>query len=347
MTRTTKAETEILNMAQKAAAELIGLDIDVLQREMQVDRGERTIYIDALLVIDNVKYQAEIKRWTQHIPTGALIEQIAQLENGILIADYVNPNIAERLRDANVQFLDTAANAFIKQPGLHIQIKGNRPTGDAIAGPRKVARAFTTAGLKVTYALLRQPERVELPYREIAGIAGVTLGTVGKAMDDLKEQGYMVQRRKKRVLIRRAELFQKWVERYPATLRDKVMLGKFNATDMYWWKETDLRDLGGCWGGEIAATHYTRYLKPQVVTVYLPREALNKLITTAHLTRTRTAQEIATVIVYEKTWLGDGDEGYTDPMMTYADLMATHDARNLETARRLYDERIAQHLGEA
>jgi hypothetical protein len=119
----------------------------------------------------------------------ALIQRIDQFDNGILIADYVNPNIAEGLRGAKVQFLDTAGNAFIKQPGLHIQIKGNRPTGKAVAGPRKVARAFTTAGLKVTLALLQQPEIVDMPYRKIAELTGVTLGTVGKAMEDLKEQG--------------------------------------------------------------------------------------------------------------------------------------------------------------
>ena len=347
MKHRTKTETEILDLALAAAAREAGLDIVVVEREKKLDRGERTIYIDALLLIDGAKYQAEIKRWTQHVPIGALIDQTAQLDNGILIADYINPNIAERLRHANVQFLDTVGNTFIKQPGLHIQIKGNRPTKDAaIAGPRKVARAFTTAGLKVTYALLQQPERAELPYRQIAKIAGVTLGTVSKAIEDLKEQGYLVQRRKKRVLIRRAELFQKWIERYPATLRNKIKLGTFQAPEANWWKETNLENLGGCWGGEIAAMHYTEYLKPQIATVYLPRDALNKLIATAHLRKANTKKDTAIVEVYEKYWFDDGEEELADPILTYADLMATHDARNLETARRLYDERIARHLGE-
>lgn len=346
MKRDKKTETEILDLALAAAAREVDLEIVVLERERKAKRGERTIYIDALLLIDGTNYQAEIKRWTQHAPIGALIEQTAQLDNGILIADYINPNIAERLRHANVQFLDTAGNAFIKKPGLHIQIKGKRPIQDVIAGPRKVARAFTTAGLKVTYALLQQPERAELPYRQIAELVGVTLGTVGKAMENLKEQGYLVQRRKQRVLIRRAELFQKWIERYPATLRKKIKLGTFQATEANWWKETNLHNLGGCWGGEIAAMHYTQYLKPKIATVYLPRDALTKLIATARLMKANGKEKTATVEVYEKFWLNDGAEAHADPMLTYADLMATDDARNLETARRLYEERIARHLGE-
>ncbi len=342
-----KTKTEILDLALAAAAREAGLDVKVVAREKKEERGKRTIYVDALLVIDGVNYQAEIKRWTQHAPIGGLIQQTAQLDNGILIADYINPNIAEQLRHANVQFLDTAGNIFIKQPGLHIQIKGNRPKEEAFAGPRMIARAFTTAGLKVTFALLLQPERAKLPYRQIAELAGVTLGTVGKAMEDLKERGYLVTRRKERVLIRLAELFQKWIEHYPATLRKKINLGTFKAAEANWWKETNLQNLGGCWGGEIAAMRYTEYLKPQIATVYLPREELMKFIATARLIKTNTREDTATIEVYEKFWLGNDEEEYTDPLLTYADLMATDDARNLETARRLYEETIARHLGEA
>lgn len=33
----------------------------------------------------------------------------------LLVADYVNPNMAVRLRDAGVQFIDAAGNAYLNQ----------------------------------------------------------------------------------------------------------------------------------------------------------------------------------------------------------------------------------------
>lgn len=344
---TDTTEPELLDLAIIAAADHAELKIEIIALEQEQAIGGKIRRIDAVLKIEGAVYQAEIKRWAQHAPIGALIQQVEQFDNGILIADYVNPNIADRLRAAQVQFLDTAGNAFIKKPGLHIQIKGNRPASKAVAGPRKVARAFTTAGLKVTLALLQRRERAEIPYREIAKLTGVTLGTVGKAMEDLKDQGYLVNRRKERVLIRRPELFQIWVARYPTALRQKIKLGTFQAPDTDWWKHTKLEKLDGYWGGEIAAMHYTKYLKPQVATVYLPKEKLTKLIVTAHLNKTVAKDEPGTVEVYEKFWMVDQNEKcYVDPLLTYADLIATDDTRNIETARRLYDERIARHFGE-
>lgn len=341
-------ETEILDLALIAAQQQMNLAVEVVALEKPLNKKGTVRIVDAVLKIDGILFQAEIKRWAQHAPIGGLIQQTRQLENGILIADYINPNIADKLREAQVQFLDTAGNAYINQDGCYIQIKGNRPLHKEIAGPRKVARAFTTAGLKVTYALLRQPDLADLPYRKLAEQTGVTLGTVGKAMDDLKTQGYLIERKKQRVLIRRTELFQAWIERYPATLRKKIRLGTFQAPEADWWKNTNLETLEGYWGGEIAAAHYTNYLRPQIATVYLPKTALTQLIAKAHLRKVDRQVDTRAVEVYEKFWLGTGqDDPYADRLLTYADLMATHDPRNIETAGRLYDEGIARHLGEA
>ncbi len=162
-----------------------------------------------------------------------------------------------------------------------------------------------------------------MPYRKIAEPAGVTLGTVGKAMEDLRDQGYLVQRRNEQVLIRRCELLQTWIERYPTTLREKIKLGTFQAPEANWWEHTKLEKIGGYWGGEIAAKHYTRYLKPQVATVYLQKEALTQLITTAHLQKTNRKGEPGTVEVYEKFWMDDQNEApYVDPILIYADLIS-------------------------
>jgi hypothetical protein len=48
--------------------------------------------------------------------------------------------------------------------------------------------------------------------------------------------------------------------------------------------------------------------------------------------------------VLEVFWDADcdwNDKEVVHPLLVYADLLATRDARNLETARRLYDDHIA------
>lgn len=345
-----RKEDEVLDLALIAAQQHANLLIEVVAREEPYPINGADHGVDAVLKIRGALYQAEIKRWAQHAPIAGLIRQTQRLDNGILIADYINPNIADKLREAEVQFLDTAGNAYINQPDCYIQIKGNRPPQEHIAGPRKIARAFTTAGLKVTYALLKQPDLADQPYRRIAEQTGVTLGTVGKAMDDLRTQGYLIQQKKERKLIRKTELFQAWIERYPANLREKIKLGTFQAPEADWWKHTNLENLEGYWGGEIAAAHYTAYLKPQIATVYLAKKALTPLIAKARLRKANRPVDVNAVHIYEIFWpfkVKDNENPYVDQLLTYADLMATHDARNIETARRLYDDGIARHLGEA
>lgn len=304
-------------------------------------------YEDTILRIDGEEYIAEIKAWAQQATQGALIETVKRHPNGILIADYVNPKMADRLRDAEVEFIDTAGNAFIKTPFHHVQIKGNRKPEAvfAIAKPRKL-RAFTAAGLKVTYAFLCQPDLVTAPYRTIAEVTDVALGTVGKVVDDLQEAGNLVEQDDARRLVRRESILKSWVDRYPAVLRHKLHLGVFQAEAVEWWQDFNVAKFGGIWGGEIAGAHYTDYLRPAVATVYIPNHMHLELVAAAHLRKMAIPSgDAGSVELLTPFWhIEGGDKGFVHPMLAYADLVATGDVRNLEVARKLYAERVTQHL---
>ena len=72
----------------------------------------------------------EIKRWAMQANVGAIINRIkliAEPGQGLLVADYINPNLGERLKAADIQFLDTVGNAYINQQPIYIYIKGNKP----------------------------------------------------------------------------------------------------------------------------------------------------------------------------------------------------------------------------
>lgn len=340
-------EQEILDQAVVAIEQETGLRLNVVARKVQNQLDRKVIYEDAILRIDDEEYVAVIKRWAQHATLGAVVDMIKRYPNGILVADYVNPKMADRLRQRDVQFIDTAGNAFVKTPFHHVLIKGNRKPETLGGGgiPRK-RRAFTATGLKVTYAFLCQPELVAEPYRGIAEIAGVALGTVGRVIDDLVEAGHLVERNGERRLVHREALLQTWVERYPAALRPKLQLGVFNTEQANWWTNFPIQEFGGYWGGEIAGAHYTDYLRPAIATIYLPKLKQRELIAAARLRKMALPiYQPGIVELLTPFWAIHGDEDpYVHPILAYADLIATGDARNLEVAEKLYDDRLVRHL---
>ena len=344
----TAREQEILEYALEAFAKETGLHINVLPLQPQTEDPDRAAYPDAILEIDGHEYAAEIKPWAQHATLGAVVDRVNRYQTGILVADYVNPTMADRLREQNVFFIDTAGNAFIKAPERHILIKGNRnPKALAQEAEPRKRRAFTAAGLKVTYVLLCKPELVKEPYRAIAEAAGVALGTIGKVIEDLMQTGFLTEKPNgKRRLIRQENLLQTWVERYPATLRHKLHMGYFQAPSADWWADFPIHHLGGLWGGEIAGAYYTEYLKPAVATVYLPKAELHKFIAEARLRKLNApTYETGMVEALTPFWAFEPrTAAYVHPILAYADLIATEDPRNADVARKLYDDRIAGHL---
>ncbi len=218
-------------------------------------------------------------------------------------------------------------------------------------------RAFEPTGLKVIYTFLCHPELVNAPYREIAEKAGVALGTVGWVLNGLKAAEIIRDKGGKngRHLVLYRKLLDRWVDAYPEKLKPKQLVGEFIADDPYWWKDIDITKYDGYWGGEIAAAKYTDYLKPKVATVYQPEHGRTQLLRDARLRKAteRTDDGVGTVLIYRPFWpeqLNEFDtelrKGLAHPILVYADLVATGDTRNLEVARRIYDEYIAQHCRE-
>ena len=170
---------------------------------------------------------------------GVAISRLTPLmAKGLLLTNYVTPNMADELREKGVQFLDAAGNAYLNEPLLFVFVKVNRP---AVAiGMKKTRRAFRPTGLQVLFALLFQPELVTAPFREIANIAGAALGTVSWVMRDLKELGFIVDMGTQgRHLTRKAELIDRWVTAFPDLLRPKLVVGRFMAFDPKWHEKTE------------------------------------------------------------------------------------------------------------
>jgi hypothetical protein len=371
MKRTDK-EAEILEYALEVFKNTTGIDYRI-DKEQAHDQDPRH---DALIILkkDGTEYQysVEIKTRINNQILGAIIDRMRRLpQDGLIITDYVNPNIAEKLKDMNVPFIDTAGNAYVKEPGLYVFIKGNKPgriqnlnvARQAMltitprlfpptiltAEPR--GQAFQPAGLKVVFALLNNPEIVNAPYREIAKTADVALGTVGWVIRNLKEQRFLIEngkdkgRKRFRTLMDKTSLLDKWVEAYNEKLRPTLVVGRYDTAQDRWWDNIDINNYGACWGGEVAAARITGYLKPQVGTIYVDEMPAQLLMGFRMQYDPHGNAEIL-----KKFWNEEINRKIRPDIapliVVYADLLATGDARNLETARLLYDNEIIGLIGQ-
>jgi len=347
-------ELDILPRATQAVERETGLRLEITHMET----GPYEKGYDAVIRLQpgNITLLAEVKKWAQHTNIGALIHQIQQLpQPGLLAADYVNPKMAEKLRQQGVQFIDTAGNAYINQPPVFVYVTANRQAtikGTVIKAETR--RAFEPTGLKVIFAFLCDPNLVNAPYREIAEKAGVALGTVGIVINGLKETGFILDKGKgrERQIVNYRKLLDRWTEAWPLKLKPKFLLAELVADNTEWWKSIDIGDFGGYWGGEIAAAKYTDYLTPTVASLYLPEGERNHLFGKARLRNGTHWPSPKNVFIYRPFWPEAFADIYTDgkelvhPVLVYADLIATGEPRNRETAGRLYDERIARYHGE-
>jgi hypothetical protein len=118
-------------------------------------------------------------REEQRVQLGSAIATVSEhkRETGLaaLVASYINPSQAEKLRELGIEFFDTAGNVFLKQEGLHVFVSGRKAREPNTREPRR-ARAFNTTGSRLIFALLCNPGLEEKPYRQLATEAGISLG---------------------------------------------------------------------------------------------------------------------------------------------------------------------------
>ncbi|MEZ5483797.1 MAG: type IV toxin-antitoxin system AbiEi family antitoxin [Lysobacteraceae bacterium] len=268
---------------------------------------------------------------------GLLFQRLAPLgRDGLLVADYVTPPMAERLREQGIQFIDAAGNAFIDQPPLYVWVKGEKPR--KTAKPRHATgRAFAPTGLTVIFALLCRPGMVAAPYREIADVAGVAHGTVGWVMPELTRLGFLAEIGGQRRLLQGERLLDTWAEAYLRTLRPKLLLARYRPAELRAATGFDYVPYGHTVGGEVAAQREVGVIEPATVTLYAP--AIDpKLLATLRLR----ADEDGPLEVLERFWPFDDGDPLTPAPLIYADLLGIGDERCLEAAAKIKETCLAR-----
>lgn len=345
-------EQAILDCALEALERTTGICGQVIERELRNGQGYRP---DAIIKIEangqRYLYAAEIKRVDRFATLRDIKDQCPQYGQDtqpLLVALRITTETAEKCRELDLQFIDTAGNAYLRGPGLYVLVKGQRPIEgeDFLLIGQEGRRAGTATHLRVIFALLCKPELLNAPYRDIVQVAGVALGTIGWVFHDLTDRGFTTGGKRKgaRLMLERKKLIEEWITTYPIKLRPKLEPRRFKAPKADWWKEVDITKHGAQWGAEIAAEKLTGYLRPNTVTIYLHKKKGQHNLTRLIAENRLRPDAEGDIEILDAFWDFDDEQPMTEtvpPLLAYADLIATLDPRNLEAARLIHDQYLA------
>jgi hypothetical protein len=342
-------------------------DSNILNKAIAALRAEAGIVLELLPVSDSdmgalklphqdAPINVAIKTGIRPSNVGFIAHQLKSCDQPYLLAtDYVSPTIGKALRELGIQFIDVCGNAYLNSPPVYVHILGKKPTKDALADKKSKNKAFDATGLKLIYGFLYDRTLINASYREISDRTGVALGSIGSLLDDLRECGYLLQQgtNSLRDLIDKRKLIERWAESYAERLRPKLLVGEFVSDNPDWWKTIEIEQYGAYWGGEVAAAKYTGYLQPEAISMYLPASAGNSIMAAARLQKAPmvSGSSSGLVSIYRPFWENAGAisdhitlSGTVHPILVYADLIASADSRNIETAQLLYDKVIDNFL---
>ncbi len=340
-----------LTILEGAIEALRALGLNVAKQKMP--RAAPNVAADAWLKVKKGRqgennYVVEVKRVVTPTTLGATVAQLNQFAKAckripLLVTNHVTPPVAERLRELDQQFADTAGNAYLTGPGFLLFVVGRKPEKTALANRRD--RLFTTAGVKVMFALICDLELVAAPHRAIAAAADVALGTIPAVLAEMKRRGYLLVAGKNRRLNATRRLLDDWALAYARTLRPKTLLGTYTTPNFAGWPNWKLPPKEARWGGEPAANLLVRYLKPGVLTIYAeklpPRLMVEQRLTVAGLLGATHPVELRRPFWGEILRQGETVDTVPAPLI-YADLLATGEARCIETAQMIYDGHLAR-----
>lgn len=323
---------EPLRSAMKAFAHTTGLTIVLTEQHQSGRDGKMTVACPngrTLELVFDVK--SKVDRRDQ------LSTFKFQHNGAVLITRPLSAIMADQCRLQGIQFLDSAGNCYLNQPGLFVLVSGQK---DAAANHVATLRGLTPAALRLMFAVLGKPSLLGTTVRHIADIAAISHGAAGTALRMLEESGLIAKNTAgQRLLVAPGRWLDAWTEGYLGRLRPKLETYRMSSPVPL---SSTLDRLSPALhemikrGGETAAANLELGLKPGALTLYIDMrqpEAMRNLVQELKLRRDP-AGKIELVDIFWNTRELASFQNVPDALI-YADLIGSGDERNLEIAATL------------
>ncbi len=281
-------------------------------------------------------FALEIKHVYRKESLMAFREQMARFPTDVpalLVCNRLTLALAGYCADNQINFIDTAGNARIQVPGLYLFIEGRYKKK-----PVAVSNHFAEGVMKLLFVLLSCPESLNDTYRTLAGKAGISLGMVSKAFDYLKAQRYFRKSQEERRLMNEGKLQVLWLKDYATALRPKL---DFLSLPMPASRDEITLATDEFWSGEIAAAELSGgYLIPESGVIFTPHSLLQRRKELG--LKPAPCGKLQLISCF---WRNFTLNRKAEAMLCVAELLASGDDRNWETARIINDRYL--HLSES
>lgn len=235
-----------------------------------------------------------------------------------------------------------AVNIYLNNPAAYVLVRGKpRPKEKPASGSK-----ITATTLELIYILLKSPKMLDSSYRELANAAGVGLGSIGNALKNLHQLGYLQRQRGSYRITNYIKLLERWEMGYAESLRPKLLLGTFTPASGRSFCEVAqniiqlAKDDDFLIGGELGAALATSYLHPQSATLHIKDNY--RAIATKLKLKPSSQGEIIFLKQFgsQNFWNDNQPDSLADPLLIHAELLIENNDRRRETAERIFSKYI-------
>lgn len=333
-------EKEILLSALTRFTEITGMEARVLR----TSEGKKKSF-DAILEISRGQqsyiFEVDVKSEVRTAAVFSIISKQKAIDGKLLmVSNYIAAPMKSELKENGISYLESSGNCYIETKGVYIYVSDQKSQPK----PIEETKLWTPSGMKFLFAVLMDEDLLNSSYRNIASTAGVALGNVGNFIQEMKREGHIVTgiRKKKEVLLleNRMMLIDKWADMYRLVLRPKQLVGKFRFNkreDRENWHSSPALDLGIYWGAETAGAILTKYLVPEIYTIYSNSDRF-ELMKELKIVPDHNGEIELLRPFWNEEMFANADT--VPPLLAYAELVSSFDSRNRETAGRIKEQYV-------
>lgn len=263
----------------------------------------------------------------------------------IVFSEFVNSSIGRDLKRSGINYVDMQGNAYVHIPGsILIDVQG-KPRKRTIE--KRQTALFQPKGMQLVFVFLKNAESVNYSIRRLQKLAGISYERTATSIHELKSKGYLQQSGKKTLrLVRRRELFEKWIANYGDRLRPNIFIGGYKASPDGLQQLSELlqtylqSERYYAIGGASATELLTNYNRAAVKDIYINPGEFYKITETIGIVPARDANinvfslfsnEVISEIIIEGFRI-------VHPLLTYAETLYNADDREREAAQMVYDQ---------
>lgn len=265
--------------------------------------------------------------------TPGAVALLPPVAGGVVLTREVTSGTREALTGAGWGYADGAGSVALSAPGLVVRLDGRRPVREALS----IDRPFSKTGLPVTFVLLvRGSVESAGTQREIAALAGASLGTTNRVLKGLRELGYLSENGR---LLKQQAMVDRWTESYLA-LSSSDEFSRHSYSSRVWTSPSEVLPgiaglpAGVYLGSELAAWAKGASIRPQSALLYCTASVRKQVIVSGQLTPDPDGW-----VQLRETFWGDDllprDPRFVPDVLIRADLLAKADPRLTAVAKGL------------